>query len=102
MLKLAKWAYDLGIRHERVRLAAHLQLHSTGARNSVNTINDMFSEEMSKSKPNKNRLQRMEFDRAVNHRIGEIIQDMFQDTGGYYVSGTSIMFPDDDHKDPVK
>jgi len=94
MLKLVKWAYDLGIRHERVRIAAHLQVHSTNAGNSISAMDDMFREEMSKSKPNKNRLQRLEFDKAVNHRVREMITDMFHDNG-QYVYGNSIMFPDD-------
>lgn len=101
MLKLVKWAYDLGVRHERVRIASHLQLHSTGARNNLNAMDDMFREEMSRSKPNKNRLQRLEFDKAVNHRIEEIIQDMYQSTGDWK-PGASIMFPDDGHQGRIK
>lgn len=94
MLKTLKWVYGLGVKQERVRIASHLQIHSTGARNSINAMDDMFREEMSRPKPNKKRLERMDFDRAVNHRIEEIIQDMFQDNG-HYVSGASIMFPDE-------
>lgn len=101
MLKTLRWVYDLGIRHERVRIASHLQIHATGARNSNSVLDDMFREEMSKSKPNKKRLERFDFERAVNHRIEEIIQDMFHDNG-QWVAGASIMFPDDGHQGKIK
>lgn len=94
MLRTLKWIYDLGIRHERVRVASHLQIQSTGVRNSNTVMEDMFREEMSKKRPNKTQLERLDFQKAVNHRIEEIIQDMFHDEG-QYISGASIMFPDD-------
>lgn len=94
MLKALKWVYELGIRHERVRIASHLHLHATGARNSNSVLNDMFREEMSKPKPNKKRLERLDFERVVNHRIEEIINDMFQNNG-QWIDGASIMFPEE-------
>lgn len=101
MLKMLKWAYDLGIRHERVRISAHLQVHSTGARNRLDVVDDMFRAEMSKPKPNQKRLERFEFEKAVNHRVEEIIQDMFQ-SNDTWIAGASIMFPEDEHKGKVK
>lgn len=88
MLKTLKWVYDLGVKQERVRIAAHLQVNAIGAKNSINAMNNMFHEEINKPKPNKNRLERIDFDRAVNHQIEEIIQD-----NGSWVAGGSIMFP---------
>lgn len=97
MLRLAKWAYDLGIRHERVRIAAHLQAQVQGARLSNETIGGMFDEELTKKRPNKNRVQRLEFERAVNHRIQEVIDEMFNPRGEW-TPPASTMFPDDKHK----
>lgn len=94
MLKALKWVYDLGKRHERIRIASELHLHSTSARNTVGVANDMFREEMSKSRPNKKRLERLEFEVAVSGRVDEIIQELFH-SQGEWVYGTSIMFPDD-------
>lgn len=95
MLKTLKWVYGLGVKQERQRIASHLQLHATGARNSINALDDMFRDEMNKPKPSKNRLERMDFDRAVNHKIETIIQEMFQGKD-HYVSGASIMFPEEE------
>lgn len=93
MLRLVKWAYDLGIRHERVRIAAHLQAHAQGARVQHSVMDDMFREEMSRPKPNKKRLERLEFDRAVARQVDELIQDIFHPKGEWQPVA-SIMFPE--------
>lgn len=101
MLRLAKWAYDLGVRQERVRIASHLQVHAQGARVSNNAMDNMFREEATKKRPNKGKLSQIEFDRAVQSRVEIIIEDIFNPKGDW-VPGASIMFPDDDHKGKVK
>lgn len=101
MLKTLKWIYDLGVRQERVRIASHLQMHSIGASNSRDIASALFAEEMSKPKPNIKLLDRLNFENAVNQKVEEIIQEIFQ-SNGEWVSGNSIMFPDGGHLGKVK
>jgi hypothetical protein len=100
-LKALKWAHDLGIRQERVRVASHLQVRAQAARVANDIFNNMINEEMSKSKPNKKNLERLDFDRAVYARVNEIIDEMFN-PHGEWIAPPSFMFPDDDHKGEVK
>lgn len=100
MIKTLKWIYDLGIRHERVRIASHLQLASQQARTSNESMMDMMRD-LGEKKFSKKRSERLEFNVAVNDRVQVIIQDMFQ-TSDTWVSGASIMFPDDEHKGKIK
>lgn len=101
-LRALKWAHDLGIRQERVRIASHLQLKGQQARISNDTMLEMLKENADRKKPNKQEGSRLEFAIAVNDRVQEIIQEMFEDQGGQWLSGASVMFPDDDHKGKVK
>lgn len=90
MLKLVKWAYDLGIRHERIRIASHLQAkaHQSGLNRDV--VLDMLREN---AKMPKKRAERLDFEIAVSNRVEEIINEMF-DSQGDWRPGASLMFPD--------
>lgn len=94
MIRTFKWVYELGIRHERIRIAAHLQVQAQSARTSSNIMDDMLRDQHSKTRPKKRAVERLEFDMAVNHRVEAIINDMF-DSKGDWIPSASIMFPDD-------
>jgi hypothetical protein len=101
MLRALKWAYDLGIRHERVRIASHLQVRASHLLDSRDTALSMLSNNADLKRPNKNTAKKLEFKIAVEDQVRDLIHEMFTDNG-HYVSGASIMFPDDEHKGPVK
>lgn len=91
-LKSLKWAYNLGVRQERVRIAAHLQAHSQAARTNVDFFQDRFRDGTSKSKFRKSEADRLSLEANVNARVERIIDEMFKPNGEY--TPTSIMFPD--------
>lgn len=95
MLKTFKWVYNLGVGQERVRIAAALEAHANRARISDSTMANMLREELTKSKPNQPVVDQLKFSRSVNSRVQEIIADMFRQEESKWLSGYSIMFPDD-------
>lgn len=96
MLKTLKWVYDLGVHQERVRIAAHLQREIHHAQLSNEIAMNMLSEIADSKKPNKARMQRLDFSIAVNDRVREIISDIFKQNNGEWVDGGSIMFPEEE------
>lgn len=98
MLKTLKWVYDLGVRQERVRIASHLQIEAQRAKAHRETVRDIFTDSPKISKSRREKLQLAE---AVDNRIQEIINNMFEDNSGHWVSGASLMFPDDKHKGEI-
>lgn len=99
-LKALKWSYDLGARQERVRISAHLQAKAQGARINNEVLSNMLNEEMSRNRPRKSTMERLQFDQAVNHRVGEIIDEIFNPSGEW-TPPASIMFPNDNHKGEI-
>lgn len=93
MLKTLKWVYSLGVRHERVRVAAHLKSLDSGMRIENDTMMDMLREQ----KPGKTRKQRLEFDLAVNNKVQDIVNQILRPEE-HYEMGASLMFPEDEHK----
>lgn len=102
MLRALKWAYDLGIRHERVRIASHLQVRTSHLQDSRDTAMDMLSRNADMKRPSKTTAQRLEFKIAVEDRVREIVNELFEDHNGQWVAGASVMFPDDEHKGAIK
>lgn len=96
MLKALKWAYDLGVRQERVRIASHLQMESQQARASNDTMIGMLRGE-DQPAPNQKRKERLEIAVKVNDRIQNIIDNLFYPKGEW-TPPASLMFPDDKHK----
>lgn len=96
MLRTLKWVYSLGVKQERVRIASHLQAAAQGKRVVGSVMNDMFADEMRKSRPNKRALERLDFDRAVAREVDEIIEGIFRPNGEYVP--TSLMFPEIEEK----
>lgn len=96
MLKTLKWVYDLGVRQERVRIAGHLQVRASGLRMERDIMDSMLREEFDRPKHRKGNIERLEFNKAVMHRVEEIVNDIFHPNGEYVP--TSIMFPDGDQE----
>jgi len=97
MFKALKWAYDLGIRHERIRISAHLQNISRQA--------DYFEERsfaaLHDDKTSKRVKSRLDFELAVESKIKATVESIMKpQTSDYW--GYSIMFPDDEHNREVK
>src|SRR4051812_45703717 len=97
MLKTLKWVYDLGVKQERQRIAAHLQLASQYSRTENDQMLDMMRDNADRKRPSKTVTEKLRFQSAVNDRIQLIINDMFQGNGSW-VEGASIMFPDKEKK----
>lgn len=100
MIRALKWAYDLGVRQERIRIASHLQLYAQGARHSRDAFDSMIREELENDKPNKSRAEKLKFNREIQARISNIVEDLFSPKGEWK-PGASLMFPDDKHKGEV-
>ncbi len=98
MLKALKWAYDLGVRQERVRISAQLQLEGTRSRVHQDSILDMLRND---EKVSIKKRDRLDFEVAVSARIQDIISTLFEPQGDW-IKGSSIMFPDDNHKGEIK
>ncbi len=95
MLRLVKWAYDLGVRQERHRIASELQLQQQRSQNFNRVALGILHDPESGMETSKKRKQRLELQIAVNDRIQEIINDMFRSEGEMYIPGSSIMFPEE-------
>jgi len=93
MLKALKWAYDLGVRQERVRISAHLQNIS---RQVDFNENRMFEVLHSERTP-KNKKNQLEFELAVERKIKDAVENIMRPQPSDYF-GYSVMFPDDKHK----
>lgn len=98
MLKTLKWVYKLGVNHERTRIASHLQVKMSHITDSRDTIHDMLRENADRKRPSKTTAERLMFKLAVEDRVQSLVSEMFEDSNGHWVSGTSLMFPDDQEK----
>lgn len=92
-LKSLKWAHNLGVKQERQRIAAELQLQQQRARTfnevAMGMLRDTPQKELTKQ-----RRQRLDLQIAVNNRIQEIVDELFR--AEELIAGSSIMFPDID------
>lgn len=93
MLKVLKWAYDLGVRQERVRISAHLQNVSRQSEYAMAENYDMLRND----KTSKQRKVRAELNMEVDRRIKETIDAIMRPQSSDYLN-YSIMFPNDKHK----
>jgi hypothetical protein len=97
MLKTLKWVYSLGVKQERQRIAAELQLQQQRARTFNDSAMDMMHDPASKKEVSQKRRQRLELQIAVNDRIQEIVNEIFESKGDW-IPGPSVMFPDEGKK----
>jgi hypothetical protein len=91
-LRIAKWAYDLGVKHERARVAGLLQERLHNNWSYINTANNlMYDPEAKLSNNRKEKLtKRVELTGAVNAIIDDIMR-----RDEHYVSMGSALFPEE-------
>lgn len=95
MFRALKWAYDLGVRQERVRISAHLQNRSRQAEFYQATMYDKLRNEKTSDRNKKI----LDFDMAVERKVQQIIEDIMRPQ--FDIPGGSLMFPDDKHKGEI-
>lgn len=92
MLRTLKWAYDLGVKQERERIAAYLRRRADGSRIAAESYDAAFIN--AKGKARKDKLARAS---AVELQIGLIINDILAPDWEQQMT-SSIMFPDEGKK----
>lgn len=94
MLKLVKWAYDLGVRHERARIANFLELESQRSSSNRNSIDQKMNEIATSKKDYANKKRKkLEISFAVEQRVEQIIQAIFYEQSDWTSRG-SVIFPE--------
>ena len=96
MFKALKWAYDIGVRQERVRIAAQLQMRASALHYETESNYDLLRDS-TKRTPSKSTKERLNFQIAVNNRVKSIINEMFTPKGEW-INDESIMFPNEKEK----
>lgn len=93
MLKALKWAYTLGVRQERIRIAAHLT-NQQGSRQMA----EARHLEQARNETKQSKKDRAMWNAAVDAEIQHLIREILEPNSGEWNPGKSIMFPDDKHK----
>jgi len=96
VLKLVKWAFDLGVRQERVRISAHLQNVARQAGFAESEMYDIFRDE----KTSQRKKNTLELEMAVERKIMDTVDKIMRPQNSDYF-GYSIMFPEDKHKEQI-
>jgi len=96
MFKVLKWAYDMGVRQERVRIAAHLQMRVSALHYERESNYDILGD-LTERIPRKSTKERLKFQIAVSDQVKSIINEMFTPKGEW-INDESIMFPNDKEK----
>ncbi|MES2367810.1 MAG: hypothetical protein V4563_18175 [Pseudomonadota bacterium] len=97
MLRVLQWAYGLGVRNERQRIATYL---SSAQGERLNRMNDPFAYDppvTSKKDAIEKAKRKNELKKAVDKEVIEIIAGLFQ-AQDKYVRGESILFPEGEEK----
>lgn len=92
MLKLVKWAYELGVKQERTRIARELEREQSRRTFESNLQRGMLRDD--DLKLSKVRRQRLEFVNAVSVEIVDIVNKIFEPNHSL-PSPTSIMWPEE-------
>ena len=96
MFKALKWAYDMGVRQERVRIAAQLQLRVSSLQNATDFNYDILRNITDKP-VQKTAKEKIKFNIAVHNQVKSIINEIFTPKGEW-INDESIMFPNDKEK----
>jgi len=94
MLRALKWAFDIGVRQERVRIAAYLQHEGEVAAHERDRAMEILSRASEVGTVKKSHQEKMQFTIAVNNRVQQIIQGIF-DSSQDWIPGASVMYPED-------
>ena len=101
MFKVLKWAYDMGVRQERVRIAAQLQMRVSALHyereSDLDVLRDANVLRSTERTPSKSTKEKLKFQIAVNGQVKSIINEMFTPKGEW-INDESIMFPNDKEK----
>lgn len=99
MLRLVKWAYDLGVRNERHRIASYLQSAQAKRFDMLRAFDDdmRLNPIDSKADAAKRNIQKREQQKAVDEDVISIIDGIFHGEEKYE-RGASIMFPEGEVK----
>lgn len=98
MLRLLKWAYDLGVRQERTRIARELENEMASRTVYLNTAIYMLSDNSSMSRVSKQRKARLEHTIDVSKEILGIVSKIFAVKYEDQTNNISIMFPEKESK----
>lgn len=96
MFKILKWAYDMGVRQERVRIAAQLQLRVSSLQNATDFNYDILRN-ITDNTVKKTAKEKIKFNIAVHNKVKSIINEIFTPKGEW-INDESIMFPNDKEK----
>lgn len=98
MLALVKWAYRLGVRNERHRIASYLQSvkansfnHLDAIEREVGIVRDRDYSDTKKQAE----IDRLRKKQAVDQALIDIISELFRGEDKYE-RGASVMFPDEE------
>lgn len=97
MLRLVKWAYSLGVRNERQRIATYLSSVQAEAMDRQHSMFGYESPVVSKKDATEKAKRKIELKKAVDQRIIDIISELFIGEERYQ-RGASVMFPEGEEK----
>mgnify|MGYP006327374925 CR=1 FL=1 len=99
MLKLVKWAYSLGVRNERHRIAAFLQSAQANRYDRMSAFENELREEPVRSNADakKRDIQKRAHQKDVDRAVLDIIEALFR-ADQKYERGASVMFPEGEDK----
>lgn len=95
MFNLIKWAYNLGVKHERRRIADALVIEAQQQRDLASSLHwDSLRANAEKEKEHADRLQKQE---AIKNGIADVIFRLFEPRDGSATSSHSILFPKEEN-----
>lgn len=99
MLSLVKWAYNLGVRNERHRIAQFLSSAQASRVNSIRSFEEEFNSRPIESRADARNRKYEERQRraAVDQEVIDIISNVFY-APDEYRRGASVMFPEGEEK----
>lgn len=96
MLRTLKWTYELGVKHERQRIARALEAQANMLRHEIEVTGVMIQNYKDPNVKNA-RKRRLEFKQAVTARVKDIVDEIFTPQHEYS-SYFSLMFPDEEKR----
>lgn len=96
MLRLVKWAYSLGVRNERHRIAAYLQSAQANRYDRMSAFEDELRHHPVESKKDaeKRNIEKRAHQKDIDRAVVDIIEAIFHGEQKYE-RGASVMFPDE-------
>lgn len=97
LLQIIRWAYRLGVRNERHRIASFLSSASSNYSHSVSMFERELREDPVRSERDakKRDIENRAIESRVNSKVINIIDQLFH-AEDKYERGASVMFPDEE------